>query len=117
MMITSFWYVFYRTPTKLCKVLLGCCVGFYTLVVCFGLFSRSLEAVDCSADPWKFGPRSKFFGYFISLQFLLFGIPGQVEFVPYVRVQPISLAPTFGEQMWLVEELPQRMVCQVFVML
>ena len=31
-------------------------------MVYFGLFSRSLEAVDCSANPWKFWPRSKFFG-------------------------------------------------------
>jgi len=61
-MIASLWYVVYRAPTELCKVLRGCCVGFYALVVYFGLFSRSLEAMDCSADPWKFGPRSKLFG-------------------------------------------------------
>ena len=56
MMITSLWYVVCRAHKELCKVLVGCLVEFYTHLVCFCLFSRSLEAVDCSADPGKFRP-------------------------------------------------------------
>ena len=70
MMITSLCHVVYKAPEELCKVLLRRLVEveFYTHLVCFGLFSRSLEAVDCSADPGKFWPISKFFG---SLDLLL----------------------------------------------
>ena len=68
MMIISLQYVVYKAPTELCKVLWGCLVEFYTHLVCFCLFGRSLEAVDCSADPGKISSRSKFFG---SVDFLL----------------------------------------------
>ena len=98
---------FYRAPTELCKVLLGWCVGFHTLLVRFGLFSRSLEVVNCSADPWKFWPRSNLstdLDLWIIYQFSKFffiGIPGLVGFAFYVGVQKIvdwlmSLALTNG---------------------
>ena len=86
MMITSSWYVAYRAPTELCKVLLMCQVEFYMSLVCLGFLSKSLEA----AVPWKFWPRSKFFGSFDSFKFwklLVLGIPRQVGLIPYVRVQ------------------------------
>jgi len=45
-----------------CKDLMGCGVGFYTHVLNFGLFGKSLEVVDCSADSWKFWARLNLFG-------------------------------------------------------
>jgi hypothetical protein len=45
MTISSFWYASCRHPKELCKVLLGWCVGFYMLLVCFELLSRSVEVL------------------------------------------------------------------------
>ena len=45
MIIVAFWYIFYRAPTELCKVLQRWCVGFYTLLEQDVLLSRSLEVL------------------------------------------------------------------------
>ena len=43
MMITFLWYAAYRAHTEPCELLLRCLRDFNTLLLCFDLFSRSLE--------------------------------------------------------------------------